>query len=64
MARPDCSMLRPSTVMTKKTLSKPAKPAKPAVPARRGASPARNPNLNQQTRKILGQHYRAKYGVK
>ena len=25
---------------------------------------ARNPNLNQQTRRVLGQHYRAKYGVK
>lgn len=23
-----------------------------------------NPNLNAQTRKVLGQHYRAKYGVK
>ena len=22
-----------------------------------------NPNLNAQTRKVLGQHYRAKYGV-
>jgi len=23
-----------------------------------------NPNLNAQARKVLGQHYRAKYGVK
>ena len=23
-----------------------------------------NPNLNAQTRKVLSQHYRAKYGVK
>jgi hypothetical protein len=23
-----------------------------------------NPNVNAQTRKVLGQHYRAKYGVK
>ena len=35
-------------------------------PARKIRAPQRksNPNLNAQTRKVLGQHYRAKYGVK
>lgn len=41
----------------------PASKAK-APPAPRGPVPSRNPNLNQQTRKVLAQHYRAKYGVK
>ena len=40
-----------------------AKPAMP-VPPRRGPAPSRNPNLNHQTRQVLAQHYRAKYGVK
>jgi len=40
-----------------------AKPAMPALP-RRGPAASRNPNLNHQTRQVLAQHYRAKYGVK
>ncbi len=55
-------MLRPS-IMTKKPPSKPAKPSAPVL-ARRGPAVLRNPSLNQQTRKVLAQHYRAKYGVK
>jgi hypothetical protein len=43
---------------------------KVANAARRAAGKIRPPqkkpnrNLNAQTRKVLGQHYRAKYGVK
>jgi len=57
-------MLRPS-IMTKKQNPNlnPARPPAPAKP-KRGPVPARNPNLNQQTRQVLAQHYRAKYGVK
>ena len=41
--------------------------ARPRVPG--GGTPARgrnrlNPDLTRQTRKVLGKHYRAKYGVK
>ena len=52
---------------------RPAKPARSPAPARpqaRGVGPsglnrtALNSNLNRQTRKVLGKHYRAKYGVK
>lgn len=50
---------------------KPAKPA-PAVPVagrhqrpkKTYATPASNATLNLQTRRVLAQHYRAKYGVK
>jgi len=39
-------------------------PAKSKAPAR-GRNPfALNQNLNRQTRKVLGKHYRAKFGVK
>jgi hypothetical protein len=55
-------MLRPS-IMTKKSAPPLARPLAPTI-ARRGPAPQRNPNLNQQTRKVLAQHYRAKYGVK
>jgi len=34
-----------------------------ARPAEKIRRPQKNPNLNAQTRKVLGQHYRAKYGV-
>ena len=52
---------------------RPAKPARsraPALPQARGGGrsgfnrTALNPDLNRQTRKVLGKHYRAKYGVK
>lgn len=52
---------------------RPARPTKhraPALPQARGGGPSAldrnllNRNLNRQTRKVLGKHYRAKYGVK
>ncbi len=52
---------------------RPARPAKhraPTQPQARGGGLSgldRNPlnrNLSRQTRKVLGKHYRAKYGVK
>jgi hypothetical protein len=58
-------MLRPF-IMTKKTPPKAAMPRNPSAPAvsRATPHPSRNPKLNQQTRQVLAQHYRAKYGVK
>lgn len=38
--------------------------ARPAAGKIRLPQKKPNPNLNAQTRKVLGQHYRAKYGVK
>ena len=49
--------------MTKLSPPKPPKRAAPA-PAKSKNSFALNPNFNQQTRKVLGKHYRAKFGVK
>jgi len=49
--------------MSKHSLPKPAQPALPA-PAKSRNPFALNPNFNQQTRKMLGKHYRAKFGVK
>ena len=48
------------------TKNSPPKPARPAIPAPvTSTNPfALNPNFNQQTRKMLGKHYRAKFGVK
>jgi hypothetical protein len=53
----------PPARMTKPS---PPKPAAPAAPARvKSRNPfALNPRFNQQTRKMLGKHYRAKFGVK
>ena len=48
--------------MRKRSTAKSPKPPAPRPP--QGPAPAHNPNLNQQTRRVLGQHYRAKYGVK
>jgi hypothetical protein len=48
--------------MRKRSAAKSPKPQVARPP--RGPLPALNPNLNQQTRRMLGQHYRAKYGVK
>ncbi len=39
------------------------KPAQRRAPGARPAKP-QNPQINVQTRKVLKQHYRAKYGVK
>jgi hypothetical protein len=48
--------------------SKPAKPALAALLALKKAKarsvPPANSALNQQNRRVLAQHYRAKYGVK
>mgnify|MGYP001301370790 FL=1 len=38
--------------------------ARPAAGKIRPPQKKSNPNVNAQTRKVLGQHYRAKYGVK
>lgn len=38
--------------------------ARPAAGKIRPQKKKPNPNLNAQTRKVLGQHYRAKYGVR
>jgi hypothetical protein len=45
-----------------------ANPPRPGITAARRA-PSKNPfaqnaNFNQQTRKVLSKHYRAKFGVK
>jgi hypothetical protein len=48
--------------------AKPAKPAPFEAKNPRGkkhpAAPASNAALNAQSRRVLAQHYRAKYGVK
>jgi hypothetical protein len=54
---------QPSSPMAKHSLPKPAAPAMP-VRAKSRNPFALNPNFNQQTRKMLGKHYRAKFGVK
>jgi hypothetical protein len=41
---------------TRKPVQRPAAGLRPAKP--------QNPRINVQTRKVLKQHYRAKYGVK
>ncbi|MEO7728950.1 MAG: hypothetical protein ABIS45_16990 [Burkholderiales bacterium] len=49
--------------MSKSSAPKPPRPAAP-VPAKSKNPFALNQNFNQQTRKLLGKHYRAKFGVK
>jgi len=49
--------------MPKQSPPKPAVFAPPVVAKSRNPF-ALNPNFNQQTRKMLGKHYRAKFGVK
>jgi hypothetical protein len=49
--------------MPKHSTPKPPRPA-PTAPAKSKNPSALNPNFNQQTRKLLGKHYRAKFGVK
>ena len=52
-------------IMTKRPAARPAKHRVPAPPQAKGRHPfTLNRNLNQQTRKVLSKHYRAKYGVK
>jgi hypothetical protein len=41
-----------------------AKPAKPREKATKAAPAQHKSQLNRQSRKVMGQHYRAKYGVK
>ena len=51
--------------MAKRPIAKPTKHRVPAPPQAKGRHPfILNANLNQQTRKVLSKHYRAKYGVK
>ena len=52
--------------MRKNSSTTPPAPQAKVPRAQRGPVPLHNfnPNLNQQTRKVLAQHYRAKYGVK
>jgi hypothetical protein len=46
-------------------MTKARKRTSPKLPERRNKPPATaNPRLTQQTRKILGKHYAAKYRVK
>ncbi len=49
-------------------MTKPPAPEQPPRPAagrrRKRRAPAQNPQANLQTRRVLTQHYRAKYGVK
>ena len=42
----------------------PTPPRKARAPAKAVRTPAPNPRLGAQTRKILTQHYRAKHGVR
>ena len=53
-------------IMRKNSSTTPPAPQAKVPRAQRGPVPLHNlnPNLNQQTRKVLAQHYRAKYGVK
>jgi len=63
IARAKCAPIRyHCRIMRKRSSVKLPRP--PSVPPPRAPTPARNPNVNQQTRRMLGQHYRAKYGVK
>jgi len=63
IARAKCAPIRYHCgAMRKRSTAKSPKPQAAQPP--RGPLPALNPNLNQQTRRMLGQHYRAKYGVK
>ena len=52
--------------MSKTSPPKPVKSGSPAhhAPAKSKNPFALNPRFNQQTRKMLGKHYRAKFGVK
>ena len=49
--------------MTKRT-PKAKSSGRPLVPAQSKNPFAQNANYNQQTRKVLSKHYRAKFGVK
>jgi hypothetical protein len=53
----------PPAQMKKPPRSRTARPATPAAAKSRNPF-ALNPRFNQQTRKMLGKHYRAKFGVK
>lgn len=46
--------------MTKSAKTPPGTPAKPRRPPQRPT----NPKLAAQTRKVMGKHYAAKYGVR
>jgi hypothetical protein len=50
--------------MTPKRIQPPPAGSKPSRNSRQPAAPVSNAALNQQNRRVLAQHYRAKYGVK
>jgi hypothetical protein len=50
--------------MAKRQVKKTTRQHIPAAPAKKGPALALNSALNRQMRKLLGKHYRAKYGVK
>jgi hypothetical protein len=50
--------------MAKSQPKKETRQPMPPVPPKTGPARALNTALNRQMRKLLGKHYRAKYGVK
>jgi hypothetical protein len=50
--------------MAKRPATKTARQRTPPPPVKTGPALALNSALNRQVRKMLGKHYRAKYGVK
>jgi hypothetical protein len=50
--------------MAKRQVTKTTRQRIPAPPTKAGLAPALSSTLNRQMRKVLGKHYRAKYGVK
>ena len=51
--------------MSKQSPPRTDRPRSSALPPEKARRPlVLNRNLNRQTRKVLGKHYRAKYGVK
>jgi hypothetical protein len=50
--------------MKARTAKRSSVPTKDARPKKHPAARATNTALNQQNRRVLAQHYRAKYGVK
>jgi hypothetical protein len=50
--------------MTPKRIQPPPAGSKRSRNSKQRATPVSNAALNQQNRRVLAQHYRAKYGVK
>ena len=64
IARANFASIRYYCGIVRKNSNAKTPPKAPAARPQRGPAPLRNPNLNHQTRQVLAQHYRAKYGVK